>query len=59
MRAKKPSRNGHACHPIMRKGGVHQKTNKAKRKAEKLQTRHQAREGLSAPVVIGRISQTI
>lgn len=34
---KKESRNGHAFHPIMRKGGVHEKTNKAKRKADRHQ----------------------
>lgn len=32
---KKESRNGHAFHPIMRKGGVHEKTNKAKRKMDR------------------------
>lgn len=32
-------RNRHACHPIMRKGGVHDKTNSAKRAAEKQKTR--------------------
>lgn len=32
---KKPSRNGHAFHPIMSKGGVHEKTNKAKRHNER------------------------
>jgi hypothetical protein len=34
---KKESRNGHAFHPIMRKGGVHEKTNKAKRKLDRQQ----------------------
>lgn len=34
---KKESRNGHAFHPIMRKGGVHEKTNKAKRKTDRQQ----------------------
>ena len=46
MPGKKQSRNGHAFHPIMRKGGVHEKTEKAKRKAEKLQTSRKAREWL-------------
>jgi hypothetical protein len=46
MPGKKQSRNGHAFHPIMRKGGVHEKTGKAKRKAEKLQTSRKAREWL-------------
>ncbi len=35
MPQKKESRNGHAFHPIMRKGGVHEKTNKAKRKTDR------------------------
>ncbi len=35
---KKESRNGHAFHPIMRKGGVHEKTHKAKRKTDRQQT---------------------
>ncbi|HTF96381.1 MAG TPA: hypothetical protein VL995_09635 [Cellvibrio sp.] len=35
---KKESRNGHAFHPIMRKGGVHEKTNKAKRAMDRQQT---------------------
>lgn len=34
---KKESRNGNAFHPIMRKGGVHEKTNKAKRKMDRQQ----------------------
>ncbi|WP_039916538.1 hypothetical protein [Cellvibrio mixtus] len=37
MPGKKESRNGHAFHPIMRKGGVHEKTNKAKRKTDRQQ----------------------
>ncbi len=32
---KKETRNGHAFHPIMRKGGVHEKTHKAKRKTDR------------------------
>lgn len=32
---KQEKRNGHAFHPIMKKGGVHEKTNKAKRKSER------------------------
>lgn len=46
MPGKKQSRNGHAFHPIMRKGGVHEKSNKAKRKADKLQTSRKAGEWL-------------
>jgi hypothetical protein len=32
---KQEKRNRHAFHPIMKKGGVHEKTNKAKRKSER------------------------
>ena len=35
MKAKQQKRNGHAFAPIMKKGGVHQKTNKAIRKKDK------------------------
>ncbi len=41
--AKSKRRNGHACHPIMRKGGVHEKSNKAKRS----QLKHRLRRELS------------
>lgn len=34
-KSKQQRRNGHAFHPIMSKGGVHDKTEKAKRKAAK------------------------
>ena len=37
--AKQKQRNFHAIHPIMRKGGVHEKSNGAKRKAAKLATK--------------------
>lgn len=37
-------RNFHACHPIMRKGGVHEKTKGAKRAAVKRETRRKASE---------------
>ena len=47
MASKKSMRNGHACHPIMRKGGVHEKTNKAKRKAAKQQTYRKVNEWFS------------
>lgn len=46
---KQEKRNGHAFHPIMRKGGVHEKSNKAKRKADKQQTDRKAREWLGRP----------
>ena len=42
--AKQKRRNPHAFHPIMRKGGVHEKSNGAKRKAAKLATRKLASE---------------
>jgi hypothetical protein len=44
MARKKESRNGHAFHPIMRKGGVHEKSNKAKRAAAKRGTNRKVRE---------------
>lgn len=44
MPKKQDRRNGHAFHPIMRKGGVHEKTNKAKRAAAKQQTNRKVRE---------------
>ncbi|VUD67598.1 hypothetical protein TDB9533_03873 [Thalassocella blandensis] len=40
-------RNGHAFHPIMRKGGPHEKTKKAKRAAAKRDTQRKASEWLS------------
>jgi hypothetical protein len=46
---KQEKRNGHAFHPIMRKGGVHEKSNKAKRKADKQQMSRKAREGFDRP----------
>lgn len=43
----KKSRNLHACHPIMKKGGVHEKSKGAKRAAAKRETREKASEWLS------------
>ena len=40
-------RNGHAFHPIMRKGGPHEKSKKAKRAAAKRDTQRKASEWLS------------
>ncbi len=40
-------RNPHACHPIMRKGGVHEKSRGAKRAAAKRETRRKTSEWLS------------
>ena len=39
-----PVRNRHACHPIMRKGGVHEKSQGAKRAAAKQSTRQRVAE---------------
>lgn len=39
-------RNFHACHPIMKKGGAHEKTKGAKRAAAKHETRRKACEWL-------------
>ncbi|ACE83311.1 hypothetical protein [Cellvibrio japonicus] len=44
MKIKEEKRNGHAFHPIMRKGGVHEKSNKAKRRATRQDTVRQSRE---------------
>lgn len=44
---KKESRNGHAFHPIMRKGGVHEKTNKAKRKMDRQQMEKKVKDYLA------------
>lgn len=40
----KKARNHHAYHPIMRKGGVHTKTEKAKRKQQRQQLKRQLTE---------------
>ncbi len=37
-------RNHHALNPLMRKGGVHEKSNSAKRTAAKRQLRKESRE---------------
>lgn len=46
---KQERRNGHACHPIMRKGGVHEKSQGSKRQAQKRETRKAARAWLGRP----------
>lgn len=43
---KQQKRNGHAFHPIMAKGGVHEKSKGAQRAAAKRQTSQKAREWL-------------
>lgn len=42
MKVKQKKRNPYAFDPIMRKGGVHEKTNKAKRRKHKLQMQKEA-----------------
>ncbi len=42
MPNKHARRNPHACHPIMRKGGVHEKSKGAKRAEAKRDTRRKA-----------------
>ena len=46
MKKKARARNFHACHPIMKKGGVHEKTRGAKRAAAKREIRHQVERTL-------------
>ena len=47
---KKPKRNGHAFHPIMNKGGAHEKSKGAQRAAAKRQTNQKVREWLGRPL---------
>jgi len=42
MKVKQKKRNPYAFDPIMRKGGVHEKTTKAKRRKHKLQMQKEA-----------------
>ena len=46
MSSKNKARNIHACHPIMRKGGPHEKSKGAKRAAAKRETRRKTGEWL-------------
>lgn len=39
MKTRKLQRNGHACHAIMRKGGVHEESKSAKRQKTRKETR--------------------
>jgi hypothetical protein len=41
MKTKKQQRNGHACHAIMRKGGVHEESKTGKRRKTKNDTQKQ------------------
>jgi len=47
---KQERRNGDAFHPIMSKGGVHEKTEKAKRKAAKHEMKRKVSEWLDVKV---------
>ena len=49
MKQKARARNLHACHPIMHKGGVHEKSRGAKRAAAKGETRRLADRALGGP----------
>ena len=53
-RANRP-RNFHACHPIMSKGGVHEKSKGAKRAAAKHETRRKVKEWLGRSSIGGVI----
>lgn len=44
---KQQRRNGHAFHPIMSKGGVHEKSNSAKRQAKRRELKNLLRDGSS------------
>ncbi len=47
MSKRQDRRNLHACHPIMRKGGVHKRSKSAKRAAAKHETRRKTNEWFS------------
>jgi hypothetical protein len=55
MPKKQERRNGHAFHPIMSKGGVHEKTKKAKRKAAKHEMSRKVQEWLGCSHSIYRV----
>lgn len=59
MPRKQERRNGHAFHPIMRKGGVHEKTEKAKRKAAKHQLNRKVQEWLGRSSFLVSLTITI
>lgn len=56
MPNKQQRRNGHAFHPIMRKGGVHEKSKGAKRAAAKRQTDGKVREWLDRSSFFRRLT---
>ena len=51
MPKRRQPRNLHACHPIMRKGGVHEKSKGAKRAAAKRDTQQKASEWLGRSLI--------
>ena len=46
MKTKQKKRNGHAFHPIMKKGGVHETAKSAERRKAKDETKKLAKEWL-------------
>ena len=44
MKTKQKKRNGHACHAIMRKGGVHEEAKSSRRRKDKNETKQLVRE---------------
>ena len=56
---KQPKRNGHAFHPIMNKGGAHEKSKGAQRAAAKQQTNQTVREWLGRSFMILNIAITL
>ena len=52
MAKRNKPRNFHACHPIMRKGGVHEKSKSAKRAAAKRETHRKVGEWLGRSIIL-------
>lgn len=52
MKKKARVRNFHACHPIMKKGGAHEKSKGAKRAAAKGETRRLAERALGGSIAL-------
>lgn len=52
MPKRQAPRNRHAYHPIMRKGGVHEKSTGAKRAAGKRETRRKSSEWLACSSIV-------
>lgn len=55
MPKKQERRNGHAFHPIMSKGGVHEKSEKAKRRAAKHEINRKVNEWLGRSITLLRV----